>query len=337
VFPLLGLALVVALALAVWQRSTVTQHAQLPPRPPDDDLPVLPAMLDAGAEFGPARDVLLAGTEELYLSRANDHTIVAMPKSSSKRRVLARLDGPVWGMALAGGALWLSTSLAAPDKAKRGALMRLSLPHGTPDVIADGFAAPRAVASDGQWVFVVDVDSSAAELLPESAIERIPVGGGQPTVMARCRGEVAALAVDEERVYWADRFDGTIMAAAKAGGGAQVLAGERGLPGEIVVDESAIYWVEEQSESLWSMPKAGGLPRRLAQDFAGLVSLTADARSIGWMNATAVDGAFHVLTVPKTGGDPRGVTLGVDAIGAIASDGTGMYWERDGSAWPLPR
>jgi hypothetical protein len=337
VFQLLGLGLVIALTLAIWRLSTVRQHAQLPSRVPDDDLPVLAGRIDAGPELAPARDVLLAGTDELYLSRASDRAIVAVPKSGSPRRVLAHLDGPVWAMALAGGALWLSTSPAAPDGAQRGAVMRLSLPHGAPEVIASGFAAPRAVASDGRWVFVVDVDFSAPGLLAESTLEQVPAGGGQPKVVARCRGEVAAVALDEARVYWADRFDGTIMAAAKTGGGPQVLASERGLPGEIVVDENALYWVEERSESLWTMPKAGGSPRQIAQDFAGLVSLAADARSVWWVNATRVDGAFHVVAVPKTGGDPRGVTLGVDAIGALASDGTGTYWERDGGVWPLPR
>jgi hypothetical protein len=335
VLPLLGLALVIVLTLGVWRLATVSHHATLPSRPPDDDLPVLAGVLDAEPEFAPARDVLLTGTDDLYLSRASDRTIASIPKSGGPRHVLANVDGPVWGMALAGGALWLSTSPAAPEGPKHGAIMKLRLEGGPPEVIASGFAGPRAVASDGRWVFVVDVDSSAPGLLPESAIVRVSASGGQPTVMARCKGEVAALALDEAHVYWADRFDGTVMAAPKTGGDPHVLATERALPGEIVVDENALYWVEEQSESLWTMPKTGGSPHQIAQDFAGLTRLAADATSVWWVNATAVDGSFHLLSVPKAGGEPHDVTLGAGAIGAIASDGTRVYWERDGGVWPV--
>jgi hypothetical protein len=327
--PLLALAGITISALAGWWLSSRQKHAGLPSRGPEDDLPLVPAF-DAGERLAPAHDILVAAADELYLARIGDRTIVSLTKPAGTWHVLARLDGPAWGMALAHDTLWLTTVPTASSGARRGAVLKLDRHGGAPLVVADGLAAPRAVASDGRWVFVIDVDASTPGLLPESSILRISTEGGEPTVIAQCKGEVADIALDETHVYWADRLDGSIVAAPKLGGDLRVLAKDRGLPREIVVDDGALYWVEERSESLWTMPKAGGPPRRISQDFAGFVSLTASARDLWWVNKTAAEGLFHVLRVPKTGGDPILATPGVDAIGAIASDGTRIYWEHDG-------
>jgi hypothetical protein len=338
--PLSVLAIVIAITFGVWWASSKLGHGALPASPPDDDLPSIPRTPDVRIARPPARDVLVAGTDRLYLSRAGDHSIAAIPKTGGAGATLAHVDGPVYGMAFADASLWLTTIVRTPA-ARSGEVLKLGLAGARPVVVADGLVSPRAVATDGKWVFVVDVDASSSGLLAESAILRVSAreqsSGARPSPVARSKSEVSNLALDERFVYWADRFEGTIVSAPKEGGDPRVLASGRQLPGDVIVDEGALYWVEERSNSLWTLSKGGGAPRQIAQDFAGFAGFTSDAGSLWWTNAVAVEGAFQVLTMPKTRGEPSVVAAAGTAgtMGALASDGTHVYWERDGSVVPV--
>jgi hypothetical protein len=327
------LALLVALvgtgALVAWWMRPRPPRVALPATPPDDDLEMLAAIFDAGAPHEPSHDLLVAGAGELYLARSSDDTIVAVPRSGGPPRTIARLEGPIWGMALADGALWLTTTRLT-DTHARGAVERIPVAGGAPTVVAEGLARPRAIASDGRWVFVVDVDASEPGLLHRSAIVRLPAAGGPPVIVGRCEGEVTGVLLDDANVYWANRFDGTIVAAPKAGGDPRSLATERGLPEQLVESGGDLYWVERRSETVWSMPKAGGGPRTIVQDFAGFANLVVDARAIWWTSEAAVAGRFRVLTAPAAGGDATPASEAVDGIDALASDGTHLYWARGG-------
>jgi hypothetical protein len=343
---LAALALLVgAGALVAWWMRPAPPRIALPAKPPDDDLEMLAALIDAGEPHEPAHDLLVAGATDLYLARASDNTIVGVPKGGGRPRTIARLEGPVWGMALADGALWVSTTRAgasqpspdggrapAADAHAHGAVEKIPLAGGAPTVVADGLARPRAVASDGRWLFVVDVDASEPGLLHRSTIVRLPAAGGPRAIVARCEGEVGGVVLDDANAYWADRFDGTIVAAPKAGGDPRSLATERGLPEQLVALGGDLYWVEKRSETLWSMPKAGGAPRSIAQDFAGFTNVVVDARGVWWSSEAAVAGRFRVLMAPLIGGDPSPASEAVDAIDALASDGIHLYWARGGEA-----
>jgi hypothetical protein len=330
-------ALVSAGALVAYAMSPTPRHVGLPAKPPDDDLEMLAGLLEASTPREPARDLLAVGPAELYLARASDDRVVALPKDGGAARTLARLEAPAQGMALAGGSLWLTTSRNAGAQ-PRGAVFRVPLSGGPPSVVAEGLAQPRAIGSDGRWLFVVDVDASGEGLLHTSTIERLPAranGGIEAIVLGRCEGEVTEIALDDANVYWTDRLDGTIVVAPKAGGEPRTLARERGLPEQLAIDDVSLYWVEKRSESLWTMPKAGGEPRRIAQDFAGFSDVVVDARRVWWKSEAAIAGAFRVLTVPKTGGEPAPASEGVDTIDALASDGARLYWARGGEAEPV--
>jgi hypothetical protein len=317
--PAVLLGVLVAAGLGAWWLFAEDRRPALPAMAPHDDLDLVTALLD-GATAEPPRDVLLAGADELYLARGSDTKVAAVAKKGGATRTLAVLDGPAHGMALAGGALWVTT---------RHAIEKVPIAGGEPQVVAGGLARPRAVASDGTWVFVVDVDPDRKGMTHASAVARLPAAGGEPTVLGRSDGEITDLAVDDANVYWADRLEGNLVAVPKTGGAPRVLAGDRGLPGSLVVAGDALTWVEKRSESLWTMPKAGGPPRQLAQDFAGFANLVADARGVFWTNEAAVDGAFRVLTVGKTG-EEEPVSAAVDGVDALASDGERVYWERNG-------
>jgi hypothetical protein len=303
------------------------------PNESNDDLDWLGPVLDAGTASAAAHDLLVAGANEVYLSLADDHAIAAAPKSGGPTRTAARIDGPIWDMALANGSLWMTTTTTV-DAGNSGAVLKLPLAGGVPVAVAGGLGRPRAIACDGQWVFVVDVDAIRPGLLRRSTIVRLPASGGPDAgpiaILGRSEGEVDSVAIDDAHVYWADRLEGSILVVPKSGGEPRVLASERGLPGQVVVDGDALFWVEKRSESLWTMPKSGGTPSRIAQDFAGFAHLVVDARGVWWVNEAAVDGAYRVLTIPRSGGDPVPATDTVDAIDALASDGSRLFWARGG-------
>ncbi len=324
-----------------WGMRPEAPRAPLPAKPPDDDLEMLTALFDGGAPGEPAHDLLVAGAEELYLARASDGAIVAVPKAGhGTPRKLARLTGVARGMALAGGALWVSTTREAPADAggiaSGGAVVRIALGGGAPTVVVGDLAGPHAIASDGRWVFVVDVGAREPGLLRSSVVERLPATGGKPAAVARCEGEVTSLALDDANVYWADPFDGTIVAAPKAGGDPRSLAVERGLPEQIALYGGALYWVERRSETVWTMPAAGGTPRPIVQDFAGFANLVVDGHGLWWVSEAPLAGRFRILTVATTGGDSSPASDAVEEVDALASDGAHLYWARSGEASRVP-
>jgi hypothetical protein len=319
------LALFVGGVLGGWWLCGSERRPELPRTSADDDLDLLATILDAGARE-PGRDLLLAGATDLYLAHASERNIVAVPKAGGAPRVLARFDAPVWGMAFADAALWVTTGHA---------VMKIPVSGSEPVLVTASLSSPRAIASDGRWVFVVDLDASPTGMLRKSAVVRVPAAGGDPTVFARSEGEVTNVALDDVDAYWADRLEGSILAVPKTGGAPRALASDRGLPGQLVVDGNALDWVEKRSESLWTMPKTGGAPRRLAQDFAGFASVVVDTRGVWWSSEAAVDGAFRVLGVPGSGGEPSAASAPVDGIDALASDGARLFWARAGKVTPV--
>jgi hypothetical protein len=322
-------ALVGAGAAFAWWMRPEPPRAALPATPPDDDLAMLASMLDGGEPREPARDLLAAAAGEIYLARASDDAIVASPAAGGPQRTLAHLDGPAWGMAVAGGALWLSTTRESKGTT-RGSVVSIPVAGGSPRVVAEGLARPRAVASDGHWVFVVDSEAGEGGLLHTSAILRVPASGGAPAVVGHCEGDVTGIAVDDASAYWADEFDGTIVAAPKAGGEPRSLVTGRGLPEQLVAQGDALYWVERRTETVWTMPKTGGTPRPVVQDFAGFAHLVVDAHSVWWATEAPVAGHFRVLGAPASGGEPSPASPDVESIDALASDGAHLYWARGG-------
>ena len=312
-----------------WRSLSPSAHGPLPPRPPDDDLPPLAQPRDTPFERAAAGDVFVAATEEFYVARAGERSIVAISKGgATPARTVARLEGPLEGMAVAGRMLLWTTAAASPSGKGHGTVMKVDPRGGHPSVVTGALSSPRAVVADGQWVFVVDTNDGAG-LVPESTLVRVPIDGGEPATIAHCRGDIANVVIDAANVYFADGGEGTVLAVPKAGGSPRVVATHRGLPRQVVVDDHSVSWVEKESESLWTVPKGGGSVRRVAQDFAGFRALAADGASLWWINETAMNGSTHVLSVPEDGGDPRVVAEG-SATDAIASDGARVYWEHDG-------
>lgn len=326
----LGLAALVAIGIASWllvERSKEARESQA--RVVEDDLEMLARIVDGSAIPQMAHDRLVLGASGAYVLLASAGVVEKVPPGDASIDVLTRVPPPAWDMALGGDSLWITGG---------GGVTRVPLDGSSTSLVAAGLARPHAIASDGRWVFVVDLDATATGMLRASRVVRIAPSGGAATVVGSYQGEVTNVALDGTNVYWADRLDGAILAAPEAGGEPRALAHDRGLPEQVLVDATSLYWVEKRSESLWKMPKAGGAPvMQLAQDFAGFAHAVVHGESIAWVNEAAVDGGFRVLSVPVAGGEVRSVSATVDAIDALASDGAHLYWLRGGAVSEVPQ
>jgi hypothetical protein len=321
---LLALAALVTIAIASWlliQRAREAREAQS--RVVEDDLEMLARIVDGSAMAAPPHDGLVLGAAGAYVLLAASGVIEGVPPAGAEGGVLARVPAPASDMALGGDSLWVTGG---------GGVTRVPLDGAPTSLVAAGLTRPHAIASDGRWVFVVDVDTpTAGSMLRASRVVRIATSGGAPTVIGGYQGEVTGVALDGTNVFWADRLEGAILAVPESGGEPRALVHDRGLPEQVLVDATSVYWVEKRSESLWKMPKAGGAPVQLAQDFAGFAHAVVHGQSIAWVNEAAVDGGFRVLWVPVAGGEVRTVSATVDAIDALASDGAHLYWLRGGA------
>lgn len=319
---LLGLAALVAIAILSWllfRREREVRDAQ---RAVDDDLEMLARIVDGSALPAQPHDRLVLGANGAYVLLAAAGVVEHVPQQDASIDVLTRVPPPAWDMALGGDSLWITGG---------GGVTRVRLDGAPTSLVTAGLSRPRAIASDGRWVFVVDTDAAPTGMLRASRVVRIATDGGAPSVVGSYQGEVTNVALDGTSAYWADRLEGAILAAPEAGGEPHALAHDRGLPEQVLVDATSVYWVEKRSESLWKMPKAGGAPVALARDFAGFAHAVVHGDSIAWVNESAVDGGFRVMSVPVAGGDERTVSATVEAIDALASDGAHLYWLRGGA------
>lgn len=326
---LFGLAALVAIAIAAWllfRHAKEEREAQT--RVVEDDLEMLARIVDGSALAPMPHDRLVLGATDAYVLLAAAGVVERVPPPDAGIAVLARVPAPAWDMALGGDSLWVAGG---------GGVTRVPLDGAPASLAAAGLSRAQSVASDGRWLFVVDVGAPDAGMLGTSRVLRIAVSGGAPVVVGTYQGEVSDVALDGSSAYWADRLDGAILAVPEAGGEPRALAHDRGLPGQVLVDATSVYWVEKRSESLWKMPKAGGAPVQLAQDFAGFAHVVVHGESIAWVNEAAADGGFRVLSVPIAGGEVRTISATVDAIDALASDGAHLYWLRGGAVSEVPQ
>ena len=329
---LLALGALVVVGVGGYHLWTVaTAPSRMPELPPDDDLEMLATLTDGGTAGTPDR--LAAGSGRLVVARGTDGTIEVQGVDGGAPTALGKVGMPVTGLAVTSDAIWISAGRS---------VRRMPLDGGAAVVVDDQLVHPQSLAADDRSVVVVDVDPSTQGLLRTSWVVRFSVSaprdGGGPAdfvLLGKYQGDVVSVVLDHGTAFWADRLEGTVLAAAAGASAPVPLATDRGLPGSVVVVADQVVWVEQRSESLWAVPRAGGTPRQLVQDFAGFAHLVAHGRRVAWVNEAAVDGKVRVLEVPLEGGEVTPVSPAVDAIDGLASDGERLFWFRDGVVRPV--
>jgi hypothetical protein len=193
---------------------------------------------------------------------------------------------------------------------------------GQPVVLASGM--PLAIAVDSTSIYWTDRGGT---------VNKVPVDGGDVTVLASGQGVPVAIAVDAGNVYWANAPGGTIDACSLSGGTVATLASGQ-LPDSIAVDATSVYWTSHYDGTVNKVPLAGGNVTVLASGQTPVESnyaMAVDATSVYWVDEGLGGGASTLSQVPIRGGSVTVVASGAAGQGptAVAVGPAGVYWTND--------
>jgi hypothetical protein len=146
-------------------------------------------------------------------------------------------------------------------------------------------------------------------------ILRISKEGGKPeTVAADHVGIGIDLAVDNEKIYWANHGyylansptkPSPIYVVAKQGGKIEAFTPEQHIPHSVGLDEKFVYWVTPSS--IVKQPKVGGAPEVIyqASDKEGVDELTQDGDHLYFGFRGAGESRWALRRISKQGGEPQ--------------------------------
>jgi sugar lactone lactonase YvrE len=192
-------------------------------------------------------------------------------------------------------------------------------------VIFTGPDITYGVAVDSTSVYFATVTNPGRT--DSGRVQKVPLAGGQATVLASGLYGPGSIAVDGTNVYVSDGDGHAVFAVPLAGGSATMLAGNQDSPGPIAVANGFVYWVNSDSGALMRVPVSGGSPQQL---YNGMTSYAAGL-AVDAMNAYLTD-SQNVLRVPVAGGAAVQFAMNqpLNPFG-VALDATNVYWVVSGS------
>jgi len=215
-------------------------------------------------------------------------------------------------------------------------------------------AAKRAPKSGGAPVDVGGGCKAGAIAIDESrlycggtggTVTAFPLGGGAATVVAGAQ-PVSDLATGGQHVYWTtyyglrpagDNDVGAVagIAAGADGGGVLSIATKQRVPSSLAVDSSYVYWLtlvdpaKDTGTSVMRAPLAGGAASVVATGSGASPSIGGSRNKAIAVDATSVywsELAGAIRKAPLAGGAVTTIADGQDTPGAIAVDGSTIYW-----------
>jgi hypothetical protein len=252
--------------------------------------------------------------------------VMKMPTSGGNPTTLATQGEPVSLAIDATSAYWM-------DYTER-TVVKVPLAGGVPVTLDTTPISP--------FDYSLTVDNSNVYWSAAGGLLSEPIQGGGVTTLVGAQYDIAGVAVDSVNVYWTkwgtcdSSNDGTVMMMPLVGGPAVTLASNQLCPWQIATDGTRVYWATADKSDTWylgtivSVPVVGGNPITLASQQPSPVGLAIDGTSVFWTNAAAnplggpadMGGLF---SVPLNGGVTTTLGSGND-FGAVATDGTNVYW-----------
>jgi hypothetical protein len=196
--------------------------------------------------------------------------------------------------------------------------------------------APRFLVRAGIVLIVVVAIGPAACASPRPSF---PLPGRCPgcTVLAEHRDEPHGIALDNDAVYWTDRFTGSVLRIPKSGGSPQTLFfgsqfGANDKADGITVQGDYVYWANPDSSVVARVAKTGGASINLATNQAGVDFIVSDAANLYWTNAAGYSkgNAGSVMSLPLPGGTPIVLATATNPR-SLALDGNYVYWVDGGT------
>jgi sugar lactone lactonase YvrE len=201
------------------------------------------AALDGSSPFtfqsgGGQAESVTVDAQSLYWSGSPTGTVSKAPLGGGPVTILSSGQGHPLGMAVDSSWVYWTTS----------GVSRVGLDGGTTSVLAQGGGA-TGVAVDSENVYWASF----------TAIMKLPLAGGSPTVVAPVQGGAGngGVAADGTHVYWTEFKGGRIMKAPRSGGAPAVLASSVGgsFPHAIAVDATSVYWTDDYFDGVLKVAK----------------------------------------------------------------------------------
>jgi hypothetical protein len=195
-------------------------------------------------------------------------------------------------------------------------------------------AGPIALANNGQSVFV-GANGFVGSFTPPTTITVSPDSGhaeldaGMVYLDAGPVQTANLVAADSTNVYWTDSTANAVMQMTKGGGSVITLEPEQFSPTGLGIDATHVYWIA--SRTLWSTSIGGndsGVPQTLASATSASTDpslptpILAHDGDLYWGDP----GAGTIFSMLSGGGTPEPVATDQPNVGALATDGTSLYW-----------
>jgi hypothetical protein len=231
-------------------------------------------------------------------------------------------------LALQGDALYWADGLG---------IRTVPITGGTPQALTAGVPQEDAyLAVNATGVYWSDLDTKA--------VMRIPLGGGEPSVVATSQGLPGQIAVDADNVYWVELLgvpESRVMKAALAGGDpVELVPASAVLIRGLAVDDEAVYWSTVQGGApfggtVMKVPKAGGAAFTIASGLKGPGDIVLDAENVYWSGYVGGIPAQDVVMKASKGGGAASVVAVSRGAPSFTVNEASVYWfEHDLSSPP---
>lgn len=217
----------------------------------------------------------------------------------------------------------------ADDNEGTSGLRKVSLDSGAVTTLGDGSNSAQTdrggIAMDEKFIYW----NAFGKIL------RVSKDGGKPeTVASEHVGVGLDIAVDNEKVYWANHGyyspnsptqPSPIYAVSKQGGTAGIFADQQNIPHSLVVDEKFVYWLTPTS--ILKQAKSGGQPQVIYQatDKEGVDELAQDTENLYFGFRGAGESRWALRKISKQGGDAQ-TLVKTYSLKPVAVDETNIYF-----------
>ena len=283
---------------------------------------------DTGTSGGDAADEGVAEDATGYADVSAPSTWITCDSSACAPELLATDVPRPWGIAVDSEAVYVGNCGNASGP---GSIMKISLDGGaatalveSPDPADPGMNCyATAVAIDATDLYWMSYGGNAF-------VAKVPLVGGQPTVLARGNVQDYAfgMAIDPTNLYWTTATE--VIRQPLDGGPPLMLATTSVGANAIAVDATNAYWAS--GTAIMKTPLAGGPSVQLAPAIAGASGIAVDTENVYWGESST----NALMSVPFVGGSPT-VWVGTDGIVDVAVDGTRIYWTTSTGVWELPK
>jgi hypothetical protein len=233
-----------------------------------------------------------------------------------------------------------------------GNLVKMPLGGGSMVTLATDIGVLGQMAVDSTNLYWTTQDSptgaSPSGGPPIGTVNKVPIAGGPPVVLASGQDDSFGIAVDATTVYWTNQSRETIQSTAAgsvmeipinatASDSPTVLAANVAGPAFIAVDANGIYWNAQIvynattpcENCIVSMPLAGGTPTSFCNGVIGISAMVIDSQNlyVASQSTTVTESQVTQIPLPSSPSSNRSVALGQDSrINALAVSGTSVYW-----------